>query len=123
MLAVKSRIAARTTLVITLKLEQRKRVLDQAIKVMTWTVRSAAKPEMRYFNFAKLGVIADQYYVDFYGSDAASFLHRNGTDRLWVSWHLDTDRVTNKLEGAGQALDLGRRAEAGNGRKLPANRW
>ena len=84
-----------------LKLEQRKRVLEQGIKVMTWTF-DPLQSLNAYFNFAKLGVIADQYYVDFYGSEAASFLHRNGTDRLWVSWHLDADRVTNKLDGAGQ---------------------
>jgi len=88
-----------------LKLEQRKRVLAQGIKVMTWTF-DPLQSLNAYFNFAKLGVIADQYYVDFYGSDAASFLHRNGTDRLWVSWHLDTDRVTNKIEGAGQIPGL-----------------
>ncbi|MFL6469175.1 MAG: GNAT family N-acetyltransferase [Pyrinomonadaceae bacterium] len=88
-----------------LKLEQRERVLKQGIKVMTWTF-DPLQSLNAYFNFAKLGVIADQYYVDFYGSEAASFLHRNGTDRLWVSWHLDTDRVTKKLEAAGSSQEM-----------------
>jgi predicted GNAT superfamily acetyltransferase len=47
-------------------------------------------------NFAKLGVIADRYYVDYYGM-TSSFLHRYGTDRLWVTWLLESERVEARL--------------------------
>ena len=52
-----------------------------------------------FFNFGKLGVIADRYFPNFYGTEAASFLHQNGTDRLWVSWHLEDQRVVERLGG------------------------
>jgi len=45
-----------------------------------------------------LGVVSDRYLVEFYGIDAPSFLHRNGTDRLWVSWPLASRRVEERLK-------------------------
>ena len=68
-----------------LKLAQRERVLAQGITVMTWTF-DPLQSLNAHFNFNKLGVVADRYLPDFYGDDAASFLHQTGTDRLWVSW-------------------------------------
>ena len=85
-----------------LKLEQRQRVLAQGVRVMTWTFDPLQSLNAN-FNFSKLGVISDRYLVNFYGSDAASFLHRNGTDRLWVSWLLDSGRVRAKAEGVTDA--------------------
>jgi predicted GNAT superfamily acetyltransferase len=70
-----------------LKLGQRERVLAQGIEWMTWTF-DPLQSLNAYFNLAKLGVVSDRYFVNFYGKDAASFLHRNGTDRLWVTWAL-----------------------------------
>jgi predicted GNAT superfamily acetyltransferase len=43
-------------------------------------------------NFSKLGAIADRYLINYYG-ETSSFLHQGGTDRLWVSWLLDKERV------------------------------
>jgi predicted GNAT superfamily acetyltransferase len=71
-----------------LKLAQRARVLAQGISAMTWTF-DPLQSLNAHFNFNKLGVVADRYLVNFYGEDAPSFLHRNGTDRLWVTWLLD----------------------------------
>jgi predicted GNAT superfamily acetyltransferase len=70
-----------------LKHAQRQRVIQQGIELMTWTF-DPLQSMNAHFNFAKLGVLADTYYPDFYGSDAASFLHQTGTDRLWVTWPL-----------------------------------
>jgi predicted GNAT superfamily acetyltransferase len=78
-----------------LKLEQRDRVLAQGMEVMTWTF-DPLQSLNAHFNFSKLGVVSDRYFVDFYGVDASSFLHRNGTDRLWVTWNLNSERVKNK---------------------------
>jgi predicted GNAT superfamily acetyltransferase len=80
-----------------LKMAQRERVLAQGIKLITWTF-DPLQSLNAYFNFQKLGVIADRYLINFYGEDASSFLHRNGTDRLWVKWLLDSDRVKARLE-------------------------
>jgi predicted GNAT superfamily acetyltransferase len=68
-----------------LKLAQREHVLGQGIELITWTF-DPLQSLNAHFNFNKLGVVADRYLPDFYGDDAASFLHQTGTDRLWVSW-------------------------------------
>jgi len=78
-----------------LKLAQRERVMAQGINLMTWTF-DPLQSLNAYFNFNKLGVIADQYKVDFYGADATSFLHRNGTDRLWAAWLLTSHRINER---------------------------
>jgi len=70
-----------------LKLAQREHVLAQGIDLITWTF-DPLQSLNAYFNFSKLGVVADRYLPDFYGPDASSFLHQTGTDRLWVSWLL-----------------------------------
>ena len=88
-----------------LKLAQRERVLAQSITVMTWTF-DPLQCLNAYFNFNKLGVLADQYKVDFYGADASSFLHRNGTDRLWVVWLLTSRRVNERLDNPGFQPDV-----------------
>jgi len=83
-----------------LKLAQRERVLAQGINVMTWTF-DPLQSLNAYFNFNKLGVVSDQYFINFYGEDAASFLHRNGTDRLWGTWLLTSRRVHERLAQTG----------------------
>ena len=80
-----------------LKLAQRDRVLAQDINQITWTF-DPLQSRNAYFNFAKLGVIADGYRVDFYGAATSSFLHQAGTDRLWVSWLIDSERVRERLK-------------------------
>lgn len=85
-----------------LKLAQRERVLAQGINTMTWTFDPLQSPNA-YFNFSKLGVISDRYFVNFYGEDSASFLHRNGTDRLWVTWRLSSRRVSERIGGISNA--------------------
>ena len=79
-----------------LKLAQRDRVLSRGVKRITWTF-DPLQSRNAYFNFAKLGVIADSYRVDFYGATTSSFLHQAGTDRLWVTWLIDSERVHQRL--------------------------
>jgi predicted GNAT superfamily acetyltransferase len=98
MLAVKPAYRAHD-LGFRLKAAQRERVMQQGIEVMTWTF-DPLQSLNAHFNIAKLGVISDKYLIDFYGDEAASFLHRNGTDRLWVSWLLTSTRVVDRLAKA-----------------------
>jgi predicted GNAT superfamily acetyltransferase len=81
-----------------LKLAQRKRALALGIKKMTWTF-DPLRSRNAHLNFSKLGVVSDSYRVDFYGSATTSPLHSNGTDRLWVTWHLGDVRVEERLRG------------------------
>jgi predicted GNAT superfamily acetyltransferase len=81
-----------------LKLAQRERVLAQGITRITWTF-DPLQSLNAHFNFCKLGVVSDTYKINFYGPETSSVLHRIGTDRLWVPWLLDSDRVQQRLEG------------------------
>src|SRR5215218_2392113 len=84
-----------------LKLAQREHVMAQGIDLISWTF-DPLQSLNAHFNFSKLGVVADRYLPDFYGEDAASFLHQTGTDRLWVSWFVSTERVKSIISGDGQ---------------------
>ena len=81
-----------------LKHAQRERALGLAIREMTWTY-DPLQSRNAHFNFAKLGIVSDAYKVDFYGPETSSVLHRNGTDRLWVRWLLDSRRAGDRIAG------------------------
>ena len=81
-----------------LKGAQREAAIARGVKRITWTF-DPLQSRNAHLNFGKLGVIADRYYVDYYGT-TSSFLHRYGTDRLWVTWLLQSERVKSRLSGA-----------------------
>jgi chorismate synthase len=87
-----------------LKRAQRERALAMGVKEMTWTY-DPLQSRNAHFNFAKLGVISDIYKVDFYGPETSSILHRNGTDRLWVRWLLNSRRVRDRLAGKNHRVE------------------
>jgi predicted GNAT superfamily acetyltransferase len=87
-----------------LKLAQRERALQQGITRMTWTFDPLQSLNAR-FNFRKLGAISDRYIVNFYGESTPSFLHRNGTDRLWTTWLLDSRRVRERTADGARNTD------------------
>jgi predicted GNAT superfamily acetyltransferase len=74
------------------------RIHDLRIHEMTWTF-DPLQSRNAHLNFAKLGVLSESYKVDFYGAETSSVLHRNGTDRLWVTWPLTSRRVRERLLG------------------------
>jgi predicted GNAT superfamily acetyltransferase len=81
-----------------LKHAQRERALAMGIREITWTF-DPLQSRNAHFNFAKLGVVSETYKVDFYGPETSSVLHRNGTDRLWVRWLLESRRVRDRIAG------------------------
>jgi predicted GNAT superfamily acetyltransferase len=80
-----------------LKLAQRERVLAQGINRITWTF-DPLQSLNAHLNFGKLAVIADTYKTNFYGETTSSFLHQIGTDRLWITWLIDSYRVRERLQ-------------------------
>jgi chorismate synthase len=78
-----------------LKLRQREEALAKGIDRITWTF-DPLQARNAYLNFAKLGVRAERYRTNYYG-ETSSFLHSIGTDRLWVTWDLKTDRVKQRI--------------------------
>jgi predicted GNAT superfamily acetyltransferase len=88
-----------------LKLAQREHVIAQGMDLISWTF-DPLQSLNAHFNFGKLGVLADRYLPNFYGEDAASFLHQTGTDRLWVSWLVSTERVKRRISGISDPIDF-----------------
>jgi chorismate synthase len=81
-----------------LKHAQRERAMAMGVREITWTF-DPLQSRNAHFNFAKLGVVSETYKVDFYGPETSSVLHRNGTDRLWVRWLLESRRVRDRIGG------------------------
>jgi predicted GNAT superfamily acetyltransferase len=79
-----------------LKLAQRERALEKGIERITWTFDPLQLVNAS-LNFSRLGVISDRYLVNFYG-ETSSFLHSSGTDRLWLTWLLNSERVKERLQ-------------------------
>ena len=79
-----------------LKLAQREHALQAGYRRITWTF-DPLQLRNANLNFARLGVTSTRYLVNFYG-ETSSFLHSSGTDRLWVDWMIDSDRVRDRIE-------------------------
>lgn len=89
-----------------LKLAQREAALASGFTRITWTF-DPLQSRNAHLNFARLGTLADQYKIDFYGDESPSPLHRHvGTDRLWVTWLLASRRVHQRLEQESGAAPL-----------------
>jgi predicted GNAT superfamily acetyltransferase len=81
---------------VQLKLAQRKKALEMGMKEISWTFDPLQALNAR-LNFARLGVISNRYLINFYGEETSSPLHRGvGTDRLWVRWLVDSERVKKR---------------------------
>jgi chorismate synthase len=89
-----------------LKLAQRERALEMGIKTMSWTF-DPLRALNASLNFARLGVICDRYEIDYYG-ETSSVLHRLGTDRLWVTWLLESDRTIERIKGRKHSDEIDR---------------
>ena len=79
-----------------LKLAQRERAIAMGIETITWTFDPLRARNAR-LNFSRLGVTANRYEIDYYG-ETSSVLHRLGTDRLWVTWALNSERVVERTQ-------------------------
>ena len=80
-----------------LKLAQREVALSRGITLITWTF-DPLQSLNAHFNFARLGVVADIYKVNYYGDETSILLPGLGTDRFWVKWELESPRVRQRLK-------------------------
>jgi len=107
MLAVRSEYRSRGV-GYKLKLAQREKALAKGIDTITWTF-DPLQALNAHLNISKLGVVGKSYRVNYYG-ETTSFLHRTGTDRLWVTWLLQSERVKERIAG-GSVMETSALAE------------
>jgi predicted GNAT superfamily acetyltransferase len=87
----------RTGLGHKLKLSQRERTLAQGLDLIEWTF-DPLQAANAHLNFARLGVVAEEYLENVYG-DSGSVLHRGApTDRFVVSWKIATPHVVRRIQ-------------------------
>lgn len=86
-----------------LKLAQREAALRMGVELIEWTYDPLQAPNA-HLNFAKLGVVVEQYAANVYG-DSASPLHRGTpTDRFIAEWHLTRPHVERRIAAWGQPV-------------------
>src|SRR5205807_2694989 len=69
------------------------------VELIEWTYDPLQAPNA-HLNFAKLGVVVEEYEENVYG-DSASPLHRgNPTDRFIAEWWIRTPHVERRLTAA-----------------------
>jgi predicted GNAT superfamily acetyltransferase len=83
-----------------LKLAQRERAIAAGLDLIEWTF-DPLQAANAHLNFAKLGVVCDEYAVNIYG-ESSSALHRGTpTDRFVVQWNIREPHVERRLQGSG----------------------
>ena len=80
------------------KLHQRAWALSRGLRRITWTFDPLVRANA-YFNLAKLGADATAYLVDFYGDMPDGVNAGQGSDRLLMSWALDSARAEAAANG------------------------
>jgi predicted GNAT superfamily acetyltransferase len=81
-----------------LKQHQRRWCLARGIKLIEWTFDPLVRRNA-YFNFTKLGAEASEYLVNFYGPMADGINAGQESDRLLISWRLDSTRAESAAAG------------------------
>jgi predicted GNAT superfamily acetyltransferase len=77
-----------------LKWEQRREALSRGIRKMEWTF-DPLEIKNAFLNIHRLGAIAREYRVDFYGVSSSRLQGGLPTDRLLAEWELDSPRVNS----------------------------
>ncbi len=81
-----------------LKLHQRVWALERGLGRITWTFDPLVSANA-YFNVCKLGAEGVEYHANFYGVMADAINGNDDTDRVLISWQLDSARVARACMG------------------------
>jgi predicted GNAT superfamily acetyltransferase len=95
-----------------LKAHQRAWALERGLQEITWTFDPLIRRNA-WFNLAKLGCRALDYFVDFYGSMADAVNAGDSSDRLFVSWRLGAAQVVATLADGPRVIDVDAERAAG----------
>jgi predicted GNAT superfamily acetyltransferase len=81
-----------------LKQHQRAWCLERGVKVVEWTTDPLVRRNA-YFNLYKLGARAREYLVNFYGVMSDGLNAGEESDRLLISWQLDSAQAESAARG------------------------
>jgi predicted GNAT superfamily acetyltransferase len=85
---------------LALKMLQRERTLAMGLDLIEWTY-DPLQAMNAHLNFAKLGVVAQEYAENIYGESSSPLHQGNPTDRFVAEWWIRTPHVARRLEPAG----------------------
>ena len=86
-----------------LKLAQREATLAMGMDLIEWTY-DPLQALNAHLNFARLGVVVEEYAENIYG-ESSSPLHRGSpTDRFIAEWHLRQPHVERRISSAGPLM-------------------
>jgi predicted GNAT superfamily acetyltransferase len=108
-----------------LKLLQRERTLAMGLELIEWTY-DPMQALNAHFNFAKLGVIVEEYEENVYGTSSSPLHRGNPTDRFVAEWWIAKPHVERRLQSARAPLTVraDEIAEAGSAnRAVPEAEW
>ncbi len=88
-----------------LKQDQRRWCLDRGVKSVEWTTDPLVRRNA-YFNLTKLGAGASEYLVNFYGAMTDGLNAGEESDRLLITWDLDSPRANAAAEGRATEPDV-----------------
>ena len=88
-----------------LKQHQRRWCLERGITVAQWTFDPLVRRNA-YFNLTKLGASASEYLVNFYGPMADGINAGQESDRLLITWRLDSKRAESAAAGRPAVVDI-----------------
>ena len=88
-----------------LKQHQRSWCLERGVKVIEWTTDPLVRRNA-YFNLHKLGAQAREYLVNFYGVMSDGLNAGEESDRLLISWQLDSPQAEAAAAGDTEEPDV-----------------
>jgi predicted GNAT superfamily acetyltransferase len=89
-----------------LKQHQRRWCLERGITTIEWTTDPLVRRNA-YFNLTKLGAQAGRYLVNFYGAMTDGINAGEESDRLLITWRLDSAQALAAAEGRPAEADVG----------------
>jgi predicted GNAT superfamily acetyltransferase len=79
-----------------LKLVQRERALAQGLDLIEWTYDPLQVPNA-HLNFARLGVVAEEYLENVYGMSGSALHQGAPTDRFIAAWNITSPHVERRI--------------------------
>jgi predicted GNAT superfamily acetyltransferase len=102
-----------------LKLAQRRLVIEQGIRLVTWTY-DPLQSRNAHINIRRLGAVSRRYLPNLYGEMRDDVNKGIPSDRFEVEWWVSSPRVVTRVEGSRRPVDLANILAAGAHKLNPA---